>query len=175
MEIIENRGSIKPGIFERTKYFEQIFPSLKIQKPGYDLYGTSTAILGITCIYVFTNFQHITVDSNVFKFMAGQTSIFNGDMAIVILGIIFIILIERYASRTDTKAKKPEKLTAKAPEEKGFFNSADMFKKTSTMRSMTVQLKTMKTADLDMQGSAAQDFLNNLSGENHDDLSAEGE
>ena len=56
LDIIENRGSIKPGIFERTKYFEQIFPSLKIQKPGYDLYGTSTAILGITCIFVFTNF-----------------------------------------------------------------------------------------------------------------------
>lgn len=88
---------------------------MKIQKPGYDLYGTSTAILGITCIYVFTNFQHITVDSNIFKFMAGQTSIFNGDMAIVILCIIMVILIERYASRTDTKAKKPEKLSKKAP------------------------------------------------------------
>lgn len=38
--------------------------------------------------------------------MAGQTSIFNGEMALVILGLIFVILIERYASRTDTKAKK---------------------------------------------------------------------
>lgn len=126
-------------------------------------------------MYVFTNFQHITVDSNIFKFMAGQTSIFNGDMALVILAIIMIILIERYASRTDTKAKKPEKLTKKVPEDKGFFSSDEMFKKTSTMRSMTVQLKTMKTADLDMQGSAAQDFLNNLSGDSNEDLSAEGE
>lgn len=42
-----------------------------------------------------------------------------------------------------------------------------MFKRTTTQRSMTVKLKTVKTSDLDMSSSAAQDFLNSF--ENEDD------
>jgi hypothetical protein len=37
-----------------------------------------------------------------------------------------------------------------------------MFKRTSTQRSMTVKLKTVKTSDLDMSSGAAQDFLNSF-------------
>ena len=40
-----------------------------------------------------------------------------------------------------------------------------MFARTSTARSMTVKLKTMKTSDLDMQGNAAQEFLSTMYGD----------
>lgn len=43
-----------------------------------------------------------------------------------------------------------------------------MFKRTTTNRSMTVKIKTVKTSDLDMNSSAAQDFLNNLNGDDDD-------
>jgi hypothetical protein len=39
-----------------------------------------------------------------------------------------------------------------------------MFKRTSTNRSMTVSLKTMKTGDIDMQSNSAQDFLQSMYG-----------
>ena len=37
---IENRTRPKLDSFDTSKYFERIFPSLRIQKPGYDLYLT---------------------------------------------------------------------------------------------------------------------------------------
>jgi len=59
------------GLFEKSKYFKQLFPSMKIQKPGYDLYGSSTISLFVLAIYVFICYKHITVDPKMFKFMAG--------------------------------------------------------------------------------------------------------
>ena len=129
------------GFFEKSRYFDQIFPSLKIDKPGYDLYGTSTCILGLLTIYVFTCYQHITVDPKMFKFMSGQTNIFNGEMALVVLILIILIIIERYTSRTDTKAKEEAKFKKKSVSgdgEDGFFSQDDMFKRATTTRSMTV-------------------------------------
>jgi hypothetical protein len=55
-DIIEEKSKPKLGIFEKVEYFDKIFPSLKIQKPGYDLYGTTTTILAIMAIFVFNNF-----------------------------------------------------------------------------------------------------------------------
>jgi len=53
-EFLSHRGKPKLGFFEKSKYFNSIFPSLKIQKPGYDLYGSSTISLAILTIYVVT-------------------------------------------------------------------------------------------------------------------------
>jgi len=39
-----------------------VFPSLKIQKPGYDLYGSTTSFLMLLAIYVFVFWGQITVD-----------------------------------------------------------------------------------------------------------------
>ena len=89
-------------------------------------------------------------------------------MAIALLTIITVIIFERYASRIDTKAPTEDKrlstMQAAAPAgSKGsFFSQEDIFKRTSTNRSMTVKLQTMKTSDLDMQGNAAQDFLKQM-------------
>jgi UDP-N-acetylenolpyruvoylglucosamine reductase len=81
-------------------------------------------------------------------------------MAITLLVISIIIVLERYANRTDTKAaeEKRKQLSNDLDPSKtagSFFSNDEMFKRTSTARSMTVKLKTMKTTDLDLQGGAA--------------------
>lgn len=133
-EEIDRRQKPKLGFFEKKEYFEKIFPSLKIQKPGYDLYGTSTILLSLMALYVFMFYKNITVDKSIFKFMASQSAIFGGEMAIVILTIITIIILERYTNRTDTKAETQKRLSNSQDMEgkQGFFNQEDMFKRTST-------------------------------------------
>jgi len=87
-------------------------------------------------------------------------------MAIALVTLIGIMIIERYSSRTDTKAPQEQRLSnsQSAPEgsDGNFFSQSDIFKRNSTNRSMTVKLQTMKTSDLDMQGNAAQDFLKQM-------------
>jgi hypothetical protein len=78
-----------------------IFPSLKIQKPGYDLYGSTTAVLMVMLIYIGAMFSSYTVDPK--SFVGGSTDIFNWDFALTLVVVIFITIIERIASRTDTK------------------------------------------------------------------------
>ena len=84
-------------------------------------------------------------------------------MAVALLTIITIIVIERYANRIDTKAPEKQRFggggEADPAGDASFFKQSDIFKRTSTNRSMTVRIQTMKTSDLDMQGNAAQDFL----------------
>lgn len=164
-EEIDKRTRPAPGFFERRAYFDKIFPGLKIQKPGYDLYGTSTTVLALIGLYVFLFYQQLTVDKSIFKFLQGQSSLFGGEMAMVVLAVIAVTLLERYTNRTDTKAEVKERLSKSADLKggsPGFFSQEEMFQRASTARSMTVKLKTMKTSDLDMQGTAAQDFLKQM-------------
>lgn len=55
-EARDDRELNNPGMFEKSEYFDRIFPSLKIQKPGYDLYGTTTSILGLIGVFIFMYF-----------------------------------------------------------------------------------------------------------------------
>ena len=65
-------------------------------------------------------------------------------MALTLCAILVVIVIERYANRTDTKAvvekrvKNKEYLSQKQKEGTSFFSSEDIFKRTTTERSMTV-------------------------------------
>jgi len=92
-------------------------------------------------------------------------------MAITLILVIFIIIVERYANRSDTKKIEEKKLPEDddAENKKSFFSNEDMFKRTTTQRSMTVKLKTVKTSDLDMSSNAAQDFLSSFDSANNDD------
>jgi flagellar basal body rod protein FlgF len=87
-------------------------------------------------------------------------------MAITLVVVILIIIIERLASRTDTKKVEHKEVSNGMLESKQYFSSEEMFKRTSTARSMTVSLQTMKTVDLDMQGASAQQFLEQMYGSN---------
>jgi len=83
----------------------RIFPSLKIQKPGYDLYGSTTLVLTIIVIFVFVFFENMMVtESDLLEGTQGSNNIFKGNQALTLLALIFIILIERYVNRSDTKA-----------------------------------------------------------------------
>lgn len=170
---IDKRQLPTLGWFEKNNYFDSIFPSLRIQKPGYDLYGCITMVLVMIAIFVFNFFTEFNVDPNIFKFMAGKSALFKTDMALTLLVIVMIIVLERYANRTDTKAAEESRKKLKneldSKEKKGFFSNDEMFKRTTTARSMTVKLKTMKTTDLDMQSGAAQSFLSEMYGNAEED------
>jgi len=70
-------------------------------------------------------------------------------------------------NRSDTKAEKQtaDSLQSDADTEKSFFKQSEMFGRASTSRSMTIKLKTMKTTDLDIGDSVAQDFLSSMYGD----------
>jgi len=51
----------KPTWFEKSSYIKSIFPSLKIMKPGYDLYGTTTLVLAILAVFVLYGFDSVMV------------------------------------------------------------------------------------------------------------------
>lgn len=70
-EVQDDRKLNQPGMFEHSKYFDRLFPSLKIQKPGYDLYGTTTSILGIMGVYIFMYFESFSFTQNFFDFAHG--------------------------------------------------------------------------------------------------------
>lgn len=120
----------------------------------------------IIVVYVLVYYNQITVDPSIFEFMSGQSSLFGGEMSIVLIALVVILVVERYSSRTDTKvAKTSNRLGQKDIDEDDkeggefHFKKSDLFYKASTSRSMTLRLKTMKTNDIDIQGNSAQEYL----------------
>lgn len=107
VEFIRNKSNPKLGYFEKREYFEKLFPGLRIQKPGYDLYGSSTLVLSILAIYVFIFYASISVDqASLIDSVADSNNIFKGEMAVTLIAVISVIIIERYVNRSDTKAVK---------------------------------------------------------------------
>jgi len=76
--------------------------------------------------------------------------------------------------QTEVTPKKIEEKAFKTDDDstkkKSFFSNEEMFKRTTTQRSMTVKIKTVKTSDLDLNSSAAQDFLNDMGGDDDNDI-----
>lgn len=106
---IDDRELNNPGFFERRAYFDRLFPSLKVQKPGYDLYGLTTSILGILAAYIFIFYDSYNYSQMKFEY-GKQSVLFPFAMAKELLLIIFIIIIERYANRSDTKKVEEKRL-----------------------------------------------------------------
>ena len=100
------------GLFESSPYFLQIFPSILIQKPGYDLYGATTIFMFILCIFIFSFYSEISVNkANLMPSKADNSDIFNGTMILNLLFVVLIMIIERYANRTDTKVSHNKRLS----------------------------------------------------------------
>jgi hypothetical protein len=68
-------------------------------------------------------------------------------MVVMLLVVIFVIIVERYVGRTDTKAVN--KQSNLSDSEQKFFDEEKFFRQ-HTARSMTVKLQTMKTSELDI-------------------------
>jgi hypothetical protein len=133
IEMIQKKNVPKLGFFEKRQYFESVFPSLKIQKPGYDLYGSSTVFLTILAVYVFVGYSSISVDqASLLDSVKSSNNIFKGEMAVTLIIVIIIIIIERYVSRSDTKAVDKKQMETPDKNKKGFFQESDFFKRSST-------------------------------------------
>lgn len=79
-------------------------------------------------------------------------------MAVTLCVIMLLVIVERYANRTDTKEiiqKRAKNIDKGKSAEEQFFGQEAIFQRTTTARSMTVKLKTLKTTDLDMQDDSA--------------------
>ena len=161
MELLDKKETPRLGLFERNKYFDKVFPSLKIQKPGYDLYASTTIFLGILLLYVFAFYGQMSVSQADYLTKEPAAGLFNFHMIILMLIIITIMFVERYANRMDTKAakKKSEVMAESNKEDERLAKEQATFGRSKTARSMTVKLKTMKTTDLDMEDDAAQGVL----------------
>ena len=103
-EIIELKDSEQKGILELSPYFARLFPACRLQKPGHDLYGVSTLVLGVIWIYSFFFFDYMTV--NEFQLLEGakkSSNLFKTSMSQQLVFVFVIIIIERYVNRSDTK------------------------------------------------------------------------
>jgi len=146
---LEKEAKHRNGVFERFDYLTRVFPSLKIQKPGRDYYGTSTLVLAIIAIFVIAAFNNLTVSqADLLPGAKESNNIFKGDMSICLLLMILLIILERYINRTDTKAVEDTQQERRA-NHSSVFGTQKYFERSSTERSMTVKLKTLKTSDID--------------------------
>ena len=161
MELLDKKETPRLGLFERIKYFDKVFPALKIQKPGYDLYASTTIFLGILLLYVFAFYGQMSVSQADYLTKEPAAGLFNFHMIVLMLVIITVMFVERYANRMDTKAakKKSEVMAESNKEDERLAKEQATFGRSKTARSMTVKLKTMKTTDLDMEDDAAQGVL----------------
>lgn len=101
---IKLRNRPEMGMFEKFKYFNRLFPALKIQKPGYDLYGSTTIFLTIVIIFVFSAYASFNVSET--EVIPGKETgnTFSNGLIFLVLFVISCMLLERYANRTATKA-----------------------------------------------------------------------
>ena len=76
-------------------------------------------------------------------------------MAWQILLIAALIVLERFVSRSDTKALQEEENSSINPEP--FFDQDEIFKRTKSMSQ--IQVKTFKTMDVNTQNISSQRFL----------------
>lgn len=94
-------------MFEKNEFLQKVFPPLRIQKPGYDIYARTTLVLMMILIYVFAFYSSFTVKNissvDLASWAGGEAEIFKTQMALLLIVILTVIVIERYASRTDTK------------------------------------------------------------------------
>jgi hypothetical protein len=89
---------------------------------------------------VFLYYAHISVDPTILiDSVAASNNIFMGEMAICLIGIIALIILERYINRSDTKKVTSRGLDVNDKDKnKSHLGSDQMFKRASTQRSMTI-------------------------------------
>tara|TARA_B110000285_G_scaffold20848_1_gene20189 strand:- start:15 stop:404 length:390 start_codon:yes stop_codon:yes gene_type:complete len=98
------RNKPEMGIFEKSRYFGKLFPQLKIQKPGYDLYGSTNIFLAIVILFVFTSYDSFNVSEKTVIPGKESGNTFSNGLIFLVLGIIIVMLLERFVNRTATKA-----------------------------------------------------------------------
>lgn len=75
-----------------------------MQKPGYDLYGSTTIFMFILCIFIFSFYDDMSVSQAEPLSKANNSNVFDGNMIMNLLFVVCVMILERYANRSDTKA-----------------------------------------------------------------------
>jgi hypothetical protein len=94
--ILKLRNKSDFGIFEKG-YFNRIFPALKIQKPGYDIYGATNVFLTVLIVLTFISYNSFNISqSEVLPGKDNSGTVFSNGMIMIVVFIIFIMVMERY-------------------------------------------------------------------------------
>lgn len=101
----------------------------------------------------------ISVDkTSLIESVRTSNKLFMGEMALCLVFVMSLIVVERYINRSDTK--KTTQQGIEMGDKKSYVNKDKMFNRSSTARSMTMSLRTMKTSDIDMtQDDSVKDFF----------------
>jgi len=84
-------------------HFQNLFPTLKEQKPGVDMYARITFWQFIICFYLITYYTYLDARGTQNLETTNQYS-FN--MVIMLFVQVAVMIIERYISRTNTRIHK---------------------------------------------------------------------
>ena len=85
----------------KNDYFEQLFPSVKEQKPGKDLYALSATFQFLICLYLI--FFYTKMDADVTNISDSLTyNQFSGQMVIALFLQILVMIIDRYMYKSKT-------------------------------------------------------------------------
>lgn len=86
--------------FGKHSYFRRLFPKVKEQKPGIDFYGRITFIQFIICVFLISNYTNLDARGTQNLESSSQFSIY---MVVMLFVQVFVMILERYISRTNTR------------------------------------------------------------------------
>ena len=69
-EALQERQRSELGWFESSAYFARIFPSARLQKPGYDLYAVQSLALAAIALFVWVKSDEYTASTAAYSYMA---------------------------------------------------------------------------------------------------------
>jgi len=93
-------GGIRWAFFENS-YFNKLFPSVKEQKPGRDLYATIATFQFIICLFIIFFFTKMDADvTNVTESLTYNQ--FSGYMVIALFLQILIMILDRFLYKSKT-------------------------------------------------------------------------
>jgi anaerobic C4-dicarboxylate transporter len=81
-------------------YFKRLFPLVKEEKPGKDMYAWITFWLFIICIYMINFYQYIDARGTQ---ILQNTNQYSKNMTIMILILVGVLILERYIGRTNVR------------------------------------------------------------------------
>lgn len=88
----------KLGFFSKFKYFKKLFPVIREEKPGKDLYAYIVAIQLLIAWFIVGYYTDVDRTEGI----QGTSNAFSGNMVLVLIIWICFILIERCVNRTNT-------------------------------------------------------------------------
>jgi hypothetical protein len=86
--------------FGKKNYFQRLFPSIKEQKPGIDMYASITFTQFIICFYLIKYYTQMDAYGTQ---NLENTSQFSINMVVMLFVQIFVMILERYIARTNVR------------------------------------------------------------------------